>query len=79
MKFENITSPNINNYGDNKLNILLCISSFFNTTSARNFFYQIFSYRNPRTLAIESFALDSGRTFVLAEYGYPKGSPNTNS
>jgi hypothetical protein len=28
---------------------------------------------------IESLAHDSGRTLVRAEYGYPKGSPNTNS
>jgi hypothetical protein len=30
-------------------------------------------------LWIESLAHDSGRTLVRAEYGYPKGSPNTNS
>jgi hypothetical protein len=29
--------------------------------------------------SIESLAHDSGRTLVRAEYGYPKGSPNTNS
>jgi hypothetical protein len=28
---------------------------------------------------MESFAHDSGRNSVRAEYGYPKGSPNTNS
>jgi hypothetical protein len=28
---------------------------------------------------IERSARDSGRALVLAEYGYPKGSPNTNS
>jgi hypothetical protein len=28
---------------------------------------------------IESLAHDSGRTLVCAEYGYPKGSPNTSS
>jgi hypothetical protein len=38
-----------------------------------------FQHRNPRTLPIESFAYDSGRTLVRAEYGYPKGSPYTNS
>jgi hypothetical protein len=27
----------------------------------------------------ESLAHDSGRTLVRAEYGYQKGSPNTNS
>jgi hypothetical protein len=27
----------------------------------------------------KSFAYDSGRTLVRAEYGYPKESPNTNS
>jgi hypothetical protein len=31
------------------------------------------------TLPIQSFAYDSGCTLVRAEYGYPKGSPNTNS
>jgi hypothetical protein len=31
------------------------------------------------TLPIESSAHDSGRTLVRAEYGYLKGSPNTNS
>jgi hypothetical protein len=30
-------------------------------------------------LPIECLAHDSGRTLVCAEYGYPKGSPNTNS
>jgi hypothetical protein len=34
---------------------------------------------NSRTLPIESFVHDNGRTLVRAEYGYPKGSPNTNS
>jgi hypothetical protein len=32
-----------------------------------------------RALPIESLAHHSGRTLVCAEYGYPKGSPNTNS
>jgi hypothetical protein len=31
-----------------------------------------FQHRNPRTLPIETFAHDSGRTLVRAEYGYPK-------
>jgi hypothetical protein len=30
-------------------------------------------------LPIESSAHDSERALVCAEYGYPKGSPNTNS
>jgi hypothetical protein len=34
---------------------------------------------NSITFPIESLAHDSGRTLVCAEYGYPKGSPNTNS
>jgi hypothetical protein len=38
-----------------------------------------FQHRNSRTFPIESLAHDSGRTLVCAEYGYPKGSPNTNS
>jgi hypothetical protein len=32
-----------------------------------------------RWSSIESLAHDSGRTLVCAEYGYPKGSPDTNS
>jgi hypothetical protein len=31
------------------------------------------------TFPVEDLAHDSGRTLVRAEYGYPKGSPNTNS
>jgi hypothetical protein len=38
-----------------------------------------FQHRNSRTLPIESFAHDSERTLVRAEYGYPKGSPYSNS
>jgi hypothetical protein len=38
-----------------------------------------FQHRNPIMLPIESFVRDSGCTLVSAEYGYPKGSPNTNS
>jgi hypothetical protein len=38
-----------------------------------------FHHRNSITFPIESLAHDSGRTLVCAEYGYPKGSPNTNS
>jgi hypothetical protein len=37
------------------------------------------SNRNSRMFPIEIHAHDSGRTLVCAEYGYPKGSPNTNS
>jgi hypothetical protein len=47
-----------------------------NTTLGDGFHFQ---HRNPRTLPVESFVHDSGRTLVRAEYGYPKGSPNTNS
>jgi hypothetical protein len=47
-----------------------------NTTLGYGFHFQ---HRNPRTFPIESLAHDSGRTSVCAEYGYPKGSPNTNS
>jgi hypothetical protein len=36
-------------------------------------------HRNFGTFLIEDLAHDSGRTLVRAEYGYPKGSPNTNS
>jgi hypothetical protein len=32
-----------------------------------------------RFQTIERFGHDSGHTSVSAEYGYPKGSPNTNS
>jgi hypothetical protein len=38
-----------------------------------------FQHRNYRTFPIESLAHDSGRTLICAEYGYLKGSPNTNS
>jgi hypothetical protein len=38
-----------------------------------------FQHRNPRPFPIDSLAHDSGRALVRAEYGYPKGSPNTNS
>jgi hypothetical protein len=37
-----------------------------------------FKYRNPRTFPVYGFAHDCRRTLVRAEYGYPKGSPNTN-
>jgi hypothetical protein len=33
----------------------------------------------PRTFPVESFAHDVGRSLVNAEYGYPKGYPNTTS
>jgi hypothetical protein len=32
-----------------------------------------------RAVAVESLAHDSERTLVCAEYGYPNGSPTTNS
>jgi hypothetical protein len=35
--------------------------------------------KDTRTFPIESSEHDSGRTLVRAEYGYPKGSPNTNN
>jgi hypothetical protein len=38
-----------------------------------------FKHRTPRTFPIQSFVHDCRRTLVHAEYGYPKGSPNTNS
>jgi hypothetical protein len=38
-----------------------------------------FQHRNPRTLRIESFARDSGRASVGAEYVQAKGSANANS
>jgi hypothetical protein len=47
-----------------------------NTTLGYGFHFQ---HRSPRTLSIESFSHDSGWTLVHVEYGYPKGSPNTNS
>jgi hypothetical protein len=47
-----------------------------NTTLVYGFHFQ---HRNFRTFPIESLPHDSGRTLVCAEYGYPKGSPNTNS
>jgi hypothetical protein len=47
-----------------------------NTTLGYSFHLK---HRNPRMFPIESFAHHSGRTLVCAEYGYPKGSPNTNS
>jgi hypothetical protein len=47
----------------------------------RKLFYIYFpsSHRNSGTFPVESLAHDSGRTLVRAEYGYPKGPPNTNS
>jgi hypothetical protein len=35
--------------------------------------------RNHQWYSIFFFCFDSGRTSVCAEYGYPKGSPDTNS
>jgi hypothetical protein len=53
-------------------------------TSVRNFIRYLgygfhFQHRNSTTFPIESLAYDSGSTSVCAEFGYPKGSPNTNS
>jgi hypothetical protein len=48
----------------------------WNTTLGYGFHIQ---HRNSRTFAIESFAHDSGHISVRAIYGYPKGSPSTNS
>jgi hypothetical protein len=36
-------------------------------------------HRNSATFPVEDLAYDSGRTLVRAKYGYPRGSPNTNS
>jgi hypothetical protein len=47
-----------------------------NTTLGYGFHFQ---HRNSRTFTIVSLVHDSGRIVVCAEYGYPKGSPNTNS
>jgi hypothetical protein len=38
-----------------------------------------FQHKNSRTFPIENLAHDIGRNLVRAEYGYPKGSPNTSS
>jgi hypothetical protein len=51
-------------------------SALWNTTLGYGFHFQ---YRKSRRLPIESFAHDSGRTLLHAEYGYLKESPNTNS
>jgi hypothetical protein len=42
-------------------------------------FYFLHTSTYPRTITIDCFVLDSGRTLVRSEYGYSKGSPNTNS
>jgi hypothetical protein len=47
-----------------------------NTTLGYGFHFQ---HKNPRMFLIESLAHDSGRTLESAEYGYPKGFPNTKS
>jgi hypothetical protein len=47
-----------------------------NTTSEYGFHIQ---HRNSGMFPVEDLAHDSGRTLVRAEYGYQKGSPNTNS
>jgi hypothetical protein len=48
--------------------------------------YNPFRYRiliasidNPKTYPIECFAHDIGLTSVRTQYGYAKGSPDTNS
>jgi hypothetical protein len=51
-------------------------SGLRNATLGNGFYLQ---HRKSRTLPIESFAHDSGHTLLCAEYGYLKGSPNTNS
>jgi hypothetical protein len=38
-----------------------------------------FQHRNSRTFPIENLSHYSERTLIYSEYGYPKGSPNTNS
>jgi hypothetical protein len=55
---------------------MLTILDLRNRTLGYSFHFQ---HRNSRTLPIEIFAHDSGRTLVCAEYGYPKESPHTNS
>jgi hypothetical protein len=47
-----------------------------NTTPGYAFRFQ---HKNSRTFPVEDLEHDSGRTLVSAEYGYPKGSPDTNS
>jgi hypothetical protein len=47
-----------------------------NTTLVYGFHFQ---HRHSRMFPIESLVHDNGRTLVCVEYGYPKGSPNTNS
>jgi hypothetical protein len=48
----------------------------WNTTLRYSFHFQ---YINLRKFPVDSFAHDTGRTLVRAEYGYPKGSPNIDS
>jgi hypothetical protein len=47
-----------------------------NTALGHDFHIQ---HRNFVTFAVEDLSHDSGRALVRVEYGYPKGSPNTNS
>jgi hypothetical protein len=47
-----------------------------NTTLGYGFRFQ---HRNTRTVPIDSFAHESGRNMVRAEYGYPKGFPNKSA
>jgi hypothetical protein len=42
-------------------------------------YFPMFQQGNSRTFPTESLAHDSGHNLVRAEYGYPKGPPNTNS
>jgi hypothetical protein len=46
-----------------------------NTTLGYGFHFQ---HTDSRRIPIEGLAHDSGRTLVCVEYGYPKGSPNTD-
>jgi hypothetical protein len=47
-----------------------------NTTLRFGFHFQ---HRHFRMFPLENLVHDSGRTLVRVEYGYPKGSPYTNS
>jgi hypothetical protein len=59
-----------------KLHIVRFNLDLRNATLGYGFHFQQINFR---TLPIESSAHDSERTLVCTEYGYPKGSPNTNS
>jgi hypothetical protein len=62
-------TPHLQNYTQTNLDLR-------NTTLGYGFHFQ---HRNFGSFPVEDLAHDSGRTLVRAEYGYPKGSPNTNS